>query len=90
MFLDSINQVVYSFKMEVYDVLNALITPLLQRVYTGLSQPSYGTDDEIQLTNLKRAYLNFLLVVVGNDLRATLISTSKCRLLISRGIEIIN
>ena len=77
MFLDSINQVVYSFKMEVYDVLNALITPLLERVYTGLNQTSYGTDDEIQLAGLKRAYLNFLLVVVGNELRATLISTSK-------------
>ena len=77
MFLDSINQVVYSFKMEVYDVLNALITPLLQRVYAGLSQPTYGTDDEVQLISLKRAYLNFLLVVIGNDLRATLISTSE-------------
>ena len=80
MFLDSVNQVVYSFKMEVYDVLNSLITPLLQRVWAGLNQRSYGTDDDIQLAGLKRAYLNFLLVVVGNDLRATLISTSKSAL----------
>ncbi|TKA32367.1 hypothetical protein B0A50_01473 [Salinomyces thailandicus] len=74
MFLRTLGQVVYGFKGEIYDILDQLLSPLLQQVFTGLSQPTAGTDDEIQLKELKQQYLNFILVILNNDLAAVLIS----------------
>ncbi|KAI7177775.1 Xpo1-domain-containing protein, partial [Hortaea werneckii] len=76
MFLRTLGQVVYGFKAEIYDILDQLLSPLLQQVFAGLSQPTAGTDDEIQLRELKQQYLNFILVILNNDLAAVLISPS--------------
>ena len=77
MFLRLLDQVVYGFKSEIYAILNTLLTPFLQRVFAGIAEPAAGTDDEIQLSELKREYLGFLLVILTNDLEAVLVSTSK-------------
>lgn len=74
MFLRTLGQVVYGFKAEIYDILDQLLSPLFQRVFTGLSQEITGTDDEIQLRELKREYLNFVLVILNNDLGSVLVS----------------
>ncbi|KAI1861006.1 hypothetical protein JX265_009625 [Neoarthrinium moseri] len=74
MFLRLLDQVVYGFKAEIYDVLNLLLTPLLQRVFGGLSEPMDGTDDEIQLAELRREYLSFLGAILSNDLGGVLVS----------------
>ena len=74
MFLRLLEQVVFGFKGEIYNVLNLLLTPLLQRVFGGLSEPINGTDDEIQLQELRREYLAFLLVILNNDLGGVLVS----------------
>ncbi|KAI0123876.1 armadillo-type protein [Xylariales sp. AK1849] len=74
MFLRVLDQVVYGFKAEIYDVLNLLLTPLLQRVFGGLSEPINGTDDEIQLAELRREYLTFLQIILNNDLGGVLVS----------------
>ncbi|OTB02266.1 hypothetical protein M426DRAFT_322844 [Hypoxylon sp. CI-4A] len=74
MFLRLLDQVVYGFKTEIYDVLNQLLTPLLQRVFGGLSEPIDGTDDEIQLAELRREYLSFISVILNNDLAGVLVS----------------
>lgn len=74
MFLRLLDQVVYGFKTEIYDVLNALLTPLLQRIFGGLSEPITGTDDEIQLAELRREYLSFLQIILNNGLEGVLIS----------------
>lgn len=76
MFLRTLGQVVYGFKAEIYDILDQLLSPLFQRVFTGLSQEITGTDDEIQLRELKREYLNFVLVILNNDLGSVLVSPS--------------
>lgn len=76
MFLRTLGQVVYGFKSEIYDILDQLLSPLFQRVFTGLSQEITGTDDEIQLRELKREYLNFVLVILNNDLGSVLVSPS--------------
>ena len=73
-FLRLLDQVVFGFKTEIYSILDHLLTPLLQRVFTGLSEPTNGTDDEIQLSELKAQYLNFILVILNNDLAAVLVS----------------
>lgn len=74
MFLRTLAQVVYGFKGEIYSILDTLLTPLLQRVFTGLELPTTGTDDEIQLRELKQQYLNFILVILNNELGGVLVS----------------
>lgn len=80
LFLRLLDQIVYEFKAEIFDILNTLLTPLLQRVFTGIAEPTAGTDDEIQLAELKLEYLGFLLVILNNDLGSVLVSSSKCPL----------
>lgn len=77
MFLRLLDQVVYGFKTEIFQILDTLLTPFLQRVFVGISEPTTGTDDEIQLAELKRELLNFLLVILNNDLASVLVSTSE-------------
>ncbi|KAF2837809.1 Exportin-T [Patellaria atrata CBS 101060] len=73
-FLRLLDQVVHSFKTEIYGILDTLLTPLLQRVFAGLQEPTTGTDDEIQLAELRREYLNFLLIILNNELASVLVS----------------
>jgi exportin-T len=65
---------VYGFKSEISAILDQLLSPLFQRVFAGLSQSVTGTDDEIQLRELKQQYLSFVLVILNNDLGAVLVS----------------
>ena len=73
-FLRLLDQVIYGFKTGINSVLDALLTPLLQRIFSGFSQPVSGTDDEMQLGDLRREYLNFLLVLLNNELDSILVS----------------
>ncbi|KAI9707448.1 MAG: pre-tRNA nuclear export protein [Candelina mexicana] len=74
-FLKLLDQIVYGFKTEIFNILDSLLTPLLRRVFAGLAEPNSGTDDEIQLAELRREYLNFLLVILNNDLGSVLVSS---------------
>ncbi|KAI9902511.1 hypothetical protein N3K66_001863 [Trichothecium roseum] len=74
MFLRTLDQVVFGFKSEIYNVLDMLLTPLLQRIYTGLAEPIVGTDDEIQLAELRREYLSFIQIILSNGLDGVLVS----------------
>ncbi|RGP75557.1 exportin-t [Fusarium sporotrichioides] len=76
MFLRLLDQVVFGFKSEIYEVLNMLLTPLLQRIFGGLTEPIAGTDDEIQLGELRREYLSFLQIILNNGLDGVLVSES--------------
>lgn len=73
-FLRVLDQVVFGFKSEIYPVLDSLLMPLLQRVLAGLAEPAHGTDDEIQLAELRREYLTFIQVILNNDLASVLVS----------------
>lgn len=76
MFLRLLEQVVYNFKGEIYNILDLLLTPLLERVFAGLSEPINGTDDEIQLQELRREYVSFVQVILVNDLGGVLVSAA--------------
>lgn len=76
LFLRLLEQVIFGFKNEISRILDGLFTHLLQRVFSGLSEPSTGTDDEIQLAELRREYLNFLIVILNNDLGSTIVSSA--------------
>ena len=77
LFLRLLDQVIFGFKSEIYGILDTLLTPFLQRVFAGIAEPTTGTDDVIQLAELKREYLNFLLMLLNNDLGNVIISNSK-------------
>ncbi|CAH0028374.1 unnamed protein product [Clonostachys rhizophaga] len=74
MFLRLLDQVVFGFKSQIYDILNILLTPLLERIFSGLSEPIIGTDDEVQLAELRREYLSFIQIILNNGLDGVLIS----------------
>jgi len=73
-FLRLLDQIVYGFKTEIYSILDSLLSPLLDRVFAGLSEAANGTDDQIQLVELKTQYLNFILVILNNDLSSVMVS----------------
>ncbi|KAI9875637.1 MAG: pre-tRNA nuclear export protein, partial [Watsoniomyces obsoletus] len=74
LFLRLLDQVIYGFKNEIYEFLDRMFSGLLQRVFAGISAPASGTDDEIELAELKREYLNFLRIILNNELGAVLVS----------------
>lgn len=75
LFLRLLDQVIFAFKRDIFGFLDNLFTGLLQRVFSGLNRQATGTDDEIQLAELKREYLNFLLVILNNDLGSVIVSS---------------
>ncbi|KAL2369001.1 pre-tRNA nuclear export protein [Blastomyces gilchristii] len=76
LFLRLLDQIIFGFKTEIYGMLDTLLTPFLQRVFAGISDPTTGTDDEIQLAELKREYLHFLLILLNHNLGPVIISST--------------
>ena len=75
-FLKVLGQVIFTFKAEIAGVLDTLLTPLLQRIFTTLAVVPTGTDDEIQLAELRREYLNLILALLGHGLGSVLVSNA--------------
>ncbi|KAB5558297.1 Exportin-T [Coniochaeta sp. 2T2.1] len=46
------------------------------RVFSGLAEPNTGTDDEIQLEELRREFLNFIQIIFVNELGGVLVSAT--------------
>jgi exportin-T len=76
-FLHLLTQIVFAFKTEISSVLDAMLSPLLQRVFERLSEPATGTDDEFQLSELRRKFLSFVNGILNHDLGSVLVSSSK-------------
>ncbi|KAH7406049.1 Exportin-T [Phaeosphaeria sp. MPI-PUGE-AT-0046c] len=75
-FLKVLGQVIFTFKSEISGILDTVMTPVLQRIFTTLAVTPSGTDDEIQLAELRREYLNFLVVVLNQGLGSVLVSNA--------------
>lgn len=73
-FLKVLGQVIFTFKAEIAGILDSVLTPLLERIFTALAITPSGTDDEIQLAELRREYLNFIFVVLGHRLGSVFVS----------------
>ncbi|KAF1815712.1 karyopherin-beta [Eremomyces bilateralis CBS 781.70] len=72
--LRSLKQIVFAFKTEIYGILDTIVTPLLQRIFSGLGEPATGTDEEIQLAELRREFLDFISCILNNDLASVFVS----------------
>ena len=75
-FLRLLEQVIFAFRGEIMPILDAVITPLLQRVFERLAETPAGTDDELHIEDLRREFLNFVLVILNNELGAVLVSAA--------------
>ncbi|KAJ4331700.1 pre-tRNA nuclear export protein [Ascochyta clinopodiicola] len=75
-FLKVLAQVIFTFKSEIASILDTVMTPVLQRIFTALAVTPSGTDDEIQLAELRREYLNFITVVLNQNLGSVLVSNA--------------
>ena len=76
-FLKVLDQVIFTFKSEIVGILDSLLTPLLQRIFSALGEEVSGTDDAIQLAELRREYLNFIIAILNHDLGSVLVSPGK-------------
>lgn len=75
-FLKVLGQVMYTFKSEIAGILDTVMGPVLQRIFTALATVPSGTDDEIQLAELRREYLNFIILILNNGLGSVLVSNA--------------
>jgi exportin-T len=75
-FLKVLDQVIFTFKSDIAGILDTLLTPLLQRVFTAFAEPVSGTDDQIQLAELRREYLNFINALLTHNLGSVLVSAT--------------
>ena len=73
-FLRLLGQIVYKFKADIRGILDLLLTPLLERVFAGLAEPTTGTDDEIQLQELRQEFVLFIQVIFQHGLGDVLVS----------------
>jgi exportin-T len=79
-FLKVLGQVIFTFKSEIAGILDTVMNPVLQRIFTALAVVPSGTDDEIQLAELRREYLNFIVVVLNHGLGSVLVSNGKFKI----------
>jgi exportin-T len=75
-FLPLLGQLVHTFKAEIASVLDAILSPLVQKVFEHLSEPVSGGFDAMQVGELRREFLNFILSCLNNDLGGVLVSSS--------------
>lgn len=73
-FLPFLGQLVYKLKPAAQPVLDDALTPLLQKIFKLLNSPSEGTDDALNLAELRKAYLMFVLTIFGNDHQSIFVS----------------
>ena len=82
-FLRILEQVVFGFKGEIYPIMDRFLQPLLERLLSAINMPIEGTDDEVFVAELRREYLNFLLIMLNNGLESVFTSNSKLMVLSS-------
>jgi exportin-T len=85
-FLRLLEQVVFSFKADIFSILDVVLTPLLQRIFERLGEEPGGTDDELQLEELRREFLNFVLQILTPETAGVFISSSRSPFQLSVGV----
>ena len=73
-FLPFVGLVVHRYKPAVRQIIDLLFTPLVERIFILLNQSAAGTDDLVAQTELRRAYLSFLVAILNADLDVIFIS----------------
>ena len=75
-FLRLLGHLVFAFKSEIVTILDSILAPLFQRIFSGLAAEANGTDAMREQEGLRFEFLTFILVVLNQDLGSVLVSTS--------------
>ncbi|EPS43840.1 hypothetical protein H072_2067 [Dactylellina haptotyla CBS 200.50] len=67
-FLRLLDQLIHGFRKDINSYLDQLLTPLCGKVFQITTQPTTGTDDQLETAELKREYLTFLSTILNSDL----------------------
>ena len=59
--------------------LDELLLPLLGRIFESLNKPVEGTDDVVEQTSMRKAYLSFLLTLLNHRMEAIFVSDGLSR-----------
>ncbi|CDZ96539.1 Nuclear mRNA export factor receptor LOS1/Exportin-t (importin beta superfamily) [Phaffia rhodozyma] len=73
-FLGFLGLVLHKLKDNLFDVLDGLVLPVIQKVFQILAEPVSGTDDELSHNALRAAYLSFIASIMGARLDAVFLS----------------
>lgn len=64
-------------KPSIRDFLDELMLPLLSRIFESLNKPVEGTDDAIEQTSMRKAYLSFIMNLLNNRMESIFVSDGK-------------
>ncbi|TIB02398.1 hypothetical protein E3P94_01132 [Wallemia ichthyophaga] len=73
-FLTFLNMLVHKLKSQVFSILNSILQPIIDRVFSFLSMQISGTDDELNRTEMEKSYLNFIGTILSAGLQGVFIS----------------
>jgi len=87
-FLPFLGQLIHKFKVydslkyaklqpNINNFLDELMLPLLSRIFESLNKPVEGTDDVIEQTRMRSAYLYFILNLLNNRMESIFVSEGK-------------
>ena len=87
-FLPFLGQLIHKFKVSsalclakvkprIIGFLDELMLPLLSRIFESLNKPVEGTDDKIEQTSMRKAYLNFILNLFNNGMESIFVSEGR-------------
>ena len=79
-FLRILEQVVFGFKGEISVIMDRFLQPLLERLLGVINMPIEGTDDNVFVAELRREYLNFILIMLSNGLESVFTSDCKAKM----------
>jgi exportin-T len=84
-FLPFLGQLIHKFKVRcgigytnskpsIRNFLDELMLPLLSRIFESLNKPVEGTDDIVEQTSMRKAYLAFILNLLNNGMESIFVS----------------
>jgi len=84
-FLPFLGQLIHKFKVRscndqaeiqpgIRNFLDELMLPLLSRIFESLNKAVEGTDDIVEQTSMRKAYLSFILNLFSNGMESIFVS----------------
>jgi exportin-T len=86
-FLPFLGQLIHKFKVDtvlfwrvliwkpnIVAFLDELMLPLLSKIFESLNKPVEGTDDIVEQTSMRKAYLSFIMNLLNNRMESIFVS----------------
>ncbi|RUO96313.1 armadillo-type protein [Jimgerdemannia flammicorona] len=73
-FLPFVGLIGHKYKPVIFNILNDLLLPLVNKVFGFLNQTPSGTDEAVLLLDLRKAYLTFVIQLFNLDLESVFVS----------------